>query len=131
PKQPEVHSQRSQGAPAGHGSAVGRRGVDLTNPNASVGWVHAYYHPSTDAPGVGSMPQLGVWRKRTHWHPFAQTTPLHLPCLWQPLCSNIRPPVFGKKTPALYHPSWAGFAWGWLAAPGGGLPFWPRGARGC
>src|SRR6266545_5830874 len=31
------------------GNVAGHRGAHLTKPNASVGWGHAQYHPSTDA----------------------------------------------------------------------------------
>lgn len=34
------------------------------------------------------MPQARVWRKRTHWRPFALQAPVHLPYLPQNLCRN-------------------------------------------
>jgi len=56
--------------------------LDLTVPGT---WVftgrYERIHPATHAPGIGSMPQARVWRKRTHRRPFAYQTPVHLPCL--------------------------------------------------
>ncbi len=61
---PAPADRRPQGQP--RGKVTGRRGVRLTKPNASVDWRHAQHHPPTDASGVGSMPELQLWRKRTH-----------------------------------------------------------------
>ena len=55
-----------------------------------VSGMYAQYNPSTAAPGVGSMPQLRLWRKRSYWRPFVQRTALYLPQLWQDVCRNRR-----------------------------------------
>src|SRR5436853_7938926 len=65
--------------------------LDLTQPGTSVftEW-YDQIHTPTPAPGVDSMPQLRLWRKRPHWRPFAQEAAVYLPCLPKNLCRNQR-----------------------------------------
>src|SRR6266545_391986 len=112
------------------GNAAGRRGVGLTKPNASLDWGHAHYHPTTDASGVGSMPELHLWRKRTHWRPFDHRTTVHIPCRWQDLCGDYGHAAVRAQASALVGAGRAGLARHWVSRAGGGLRLW-RGRAHC